>query len=83
MDHVYPYQGCSEVTARFVAQFYQISETFICIVYHLPILTIFYLFIVYSYYHQISLLKKRKTTWHALGIFKSHITFIFVKLGET
>lgn len=60
MDHVYPYQGCSEVTARFVAQFYQISETFICIVYHLPILTIFCLFIVYSYYHQISLLKKKK-----------------------
>lgn len=60
MDHVYPYQGCSEVTARFVAQFYQISETFICTVYHLPILTIFCLFIVYSYYHQISLLKKKK-----------------------
>lgn len=60
MDHVYPYQGCSEVTAKFVAQFYQMSETFIYIVYHLTILTIFYLFIVYSYYHQISLLKNKK-----------------------
>ena len=60
MDPVYPYQGCSEVTAKFVAQFYLMSETFIYTVYHPPILTIFYLFIVYSYYHQISLLKKKK-----------------------